>query len=401
MKLFNLTKRYLLALGLIATLSISAFCIVYWVIHTQETYASIINISGRQRMLSQKAALLGTQLLHCKNEAEEIEIRNQLYEVKTLLEISHKGLISGNAALNLPGKPSKEIQNLYFSSPVLLDQQIRTFISHIDSLLKEPGQKLTYNNPHLVYLQNAARGELLKSLDSVVKQYELEAQQHIKRLQFLEIIIVSLTLMLLLFEALFIFRPLVRHVYKETSQLRNYNNQLQVLSSYDSLTGIANRRFFDQHLAKEWEGAVISSSWLSLILIDIDFFKNFNDTYGHQAGDRCLAEVASALHASLNRSSDFVARYGGEEFAVILPDTDCRGAMLVAEKLRREIENLRIPHAKSAVADYVTVSIGVSSTMPVQYNNPEKLIAEADDALYSAKRAGRNRVMHYVKYFNK
>ena len=401
MKLCDLTKRYLIALGIIATLSIAAFCIVYSVIHTQETYASIINISGRQRMLSQKAALLSTQLLYCKKDTEEIEIRNQLYEVKSLIEASHQGLISGNPTMNLPGNPSAEIQALYFSSPVLLDKQIRTFTNHIDSLLKEPGQRLTVNNAHLIYLQTAARGELLQSLDRVVKQYEEEAQLYNKRLQNLQIIIVCLTLLLLLFEALFIFRPMVRHVHRETSQLRNYNNQLQVLSSFDSLTGIANRRSFDEYLVREWERAVISSTWLSLILIDIDFFKNFNDTYGHQAGDRCLYEVASALNDSLHRSGDLAARYGGEEFAVILPDTDCRGAMLVAEKLRTEIENLRIPHAKSTVANYVTVSIGVASTMPVQYNSPENVIAEADQALYAAKKAGRNRVMHYVKYFNK
>ena len=217
----------------------------------------------------------------------------------------------------------------------------------------------------------------------------------------MEVVIVSLTLLLLLFEALFIFRPMVRHVYKETALLRNYNHQLQVLSSFDSLTGIANRRSFDKYLATEWERAARSSTWLSLILLDIDFFKHYNDTYGHQAGDHCLYQVASALNDSLHRSSDLVARYGGEEFAVILPDTDSRGALMVAEKLRAEIENLNIPHATSAVANYVTVSIGVASTLPTQHSTPKKIISEADQALYTAKQSGRNKVMHYVKYFNK
>lgn len=400
MRLCDLTKRYLLALGIIATLSITAFCIVYQVIHTQETYASIINISGRQRMLSQKAALLSTQLLDCKNDSDEIEIRNQLYEVMSLMEMSHKGLILGNPAMNLPGNPSPEVMALYSDPPVSLSQQVRSFTDHIVSLLNEPGDKLTSRNPHLVYILTAARGDLLQSLDKVVQQYEKEAQQHIKRLEMLEIIIVSLTLLLLVFEALFIFRPMVRHVYKETTQLRDYNNQLQVLSSFDSLTGIANRRSFDEYLANEWDHAARSSSWISLILIDIDFFKYYNDTYGHQAGDHCLYQVATTLNNSLHRSGDLAARYGGEEFAVVLPDTDSRGAMVVAEILRSEIEQLNIPHAKSTVANHVTVSMGIASTMPATHNSPEKLIEEADQALYAAKKSGRNRVMHYVKYFN-
>ncbi len=400
MKLGSLTKKYLLALALIATLSITAFCIVYQVIQTQDTYASIINVSGRQRMLSQKAALLSSQLLHCKNDTEEMEIRNQLYEVKSLIEASHRGLLLGDPVMNLPGAPSPEVQAIYYDPPVSLDQQIRTFTGHIGSLLNEPGQKLTLNNPHLLYILTAAKGDLLQAQDKAVKLYEAEAQGHIKMLQILEVIIVCLTLLLLLFEALFIFRPMIRHVYKETSLLRNYNHQLQVLSSFDSLTGIANRRSFDEHLANEWNRTARNSTWLSLILLDIDFFKYYNDTYGHQAGDHCLYQVASALNDSLQRSGDLVARYGGEEFAVILPDTDSRDALIVAENLRAKIENLNIPHASSAIANYVTVSIGVASTLPTQHSTPEEVIAEADQALYKAKQSGRNKVMHYVKYFN-
>lgn len=172
-------------------------------------------------------------------------------------------------------------------------------------------------------------------------------------------------------------------------QLEESNRKLQALSTLDGLTGIANRRHFDESLDKEWRRAKRNDLPLSLILIDIDFFKPFNDNYGHQAGDDCLIQVAKALDGCIARPTDVIARYGGEEFTAILPDTDLNGAATVAEKLRTTIEELAIPHAHSSAADHVTISLGIAQSDGS--TDTETLIKQADAALYEAKESGRNR----------
>jgi len=172
---------------------------------------------------------------------------------------------------------------------------------------------------------------------------------------------------------------------------------LRRLSSMDGLTEIANRRHFNDFLDREWKRAKRCSAEMSLIVCDIDFFKDYNDTYGHLTGDECLKKVADILGRMLKRPSDLVARYGGEEFAVVLPDTSADGAAVVAEALKSGVEALMIPHSKSLVSRYVTISIGVATTTPSQNTSPTELIAAADKALYRAKQEGRNRIKHAEK----
>lgn len=174
--------------------------------------------------------------------------------------------------------------------------------------------------------------------------------------------------------------------------IRHINQLLQRLSSTDGLTNIANRRAFDTAIEKEWRRASRQGTPLTLIMLDIDDFKPFNDTYGHQGGDHCLKEIATLLGESVKREGDLAARYGGEEFALLLPDTDEQGAMLLAENIRRKVDQLRIPHVSSEIADHVTVSMGVCCLIPEAIDSPQILIDRADRALYQAKRTGRNRV---------
>ncbi|MEN9273460.1 MAG: diguanylate cyclase [Gloeomargarita sp. DG02_4_bins_56] len=178
-------------------------------------------------------------------------------------------------------------------------------------------------------------------------------------------------------------------------QLEAANSELQRLAAFDGLTQVPNRRRFDEYLAQEWQRLAREQSCLALILADIDFFKSYNDTYGHVAGDECLRQVAQAISRKVNRAGDLVARYGGEEFAVILPNTSLAAAMMVAERVRQEVAQLRIPHEKSAVHGYVTLSLGVTSTLPQPQGSPAELIAAADQALYQAKQQGRNCVVPY------
>lgn len=175
-------------------------------------------------------------------------------------------------------------------------------------------------------------------------------------------------------------------------QLQQRNAELDRLSTMDGLTGIANRRHFDDVLEREWLRASREKIKLSLIMIDIDYFKLYNDNYGHQGGDDCLKQVAAALQNTICRPGDLVARYGGEEFAVILPNTPKDGAMNIAEKLCTRIRTLKIKHALSKVSDVVTISMGVATMISAPGKGEELLIAAADQALYEAKEEGRNQV---------
>jgi diguanylate cyclase (GGDEF)-like protein len=172
--------------------------------------------------------------------------------------------------------------------------------------------------------------------------------------------------------------------------------ELERLATRDGLTGVANRRSFDGTLNMEWRRASRESRALSLLMIDVDHFKRYNDTYGHQGGDDCLRRVAGAMSDSVKRSSDAVARYGGEEFAILLPATDPAGAGVVAERIRAAVEALRLPHSGSDIAGHVTVSIGVASATVTSDGVPTQLVGAADAALYRAKKEGRNRVVAAV-----
>jgi two-component system chemotaxis family response regulator WspR len=175
------------------------------------------------------------------------------------------------------------------------------------------------------------------------------------------------------------------------AELEANNAALQRLAILDPLTGLANRRCLDQVLDTEWRRCQRERVPLSLALLDIDEFKKFNDSQGHQAGDECLKRVAQALRDGARRPADLAARYGGEEFAVVLPNTHAAGALQVAETLRSMIEDARIAHATSSIAPHVTASVGVASCTPEATLSLEALLAGADAALYKAKSAGKNR----------
>lgn len=179
-------------------------------------------------------------------------------------------------------------------------------------------------------------------------------------------------------------------------KLEAVNLELQRLVTIDGLTQIANRRRFEEYFSQEWQRLKREQRPLSLILCDVDFFKLYNDTYGHRVGDRCLQKIAQAIKDMIKRPGDLVARYGGEEFAVILPNTDTKGATHVAKQICDAVRALAIPHQNSQVSRYVTISLGFTTEIPQPDSDLEEMIAAADRALYQAKAAGRDRFVQYI-----
>lgn len=175
-------------------------------------------------------------------------------------------------------------------------------------------------------------------------------------------------------------------------ELKNLRDQLAELAVTDALTGLKNRRFLERTLRNEYSRLARNGDWLSVIMLDIDFFKQFNDTYGHPAGDRCIAMIAATLKRVIKRSADTSARYGGEEFACILPGLTPAEAELVAQEIRTQVHTLNIPHVRSQAQPYVTVSIGVASAVCGDGMEPDTWLALADQELYRSKAAGRDRI---------
>jgi len=180
-------------------------------------------------------------------------------------------------------------------------------------------------------------------------------------------------------------------ILRDYPELTKENKSFKHMAIYDGLTQIPNRRRFDEYFQQEWKRMSREKSCLSLILCDIDFFKQYNDSYGHQSGDICLKKVAQAIAQTVTRPADLVARYGGEEFVVVLPQTNLEKAVYLAEQIRHQVKSLQIPHQSSRVGDYVTLSLGVACTIPKHDLSHTRLLQATDEALYQAKQNGRDR----------
>jgi len=192
-------------------------------------------------------------------------------------------------------------------------------------------------------------------------------------------------------------RAAEERLHESLIELERAKKQLEQLATIDSLTGILNRRSIDSTMHREWLNAMRSSEPLAVMMIDIDHFKNYNDCYGHQAGDACLKQVAHAIRASLRRSTDYVGRYGGEEFIVLLTHSDWEKAKKVVEKIFEAIRLLNLPHLASPTSQVVTISAGINVMIPTPRLSLSSLIQQADEALYKAKHNGRNQFILYQK----
>ncbi len=188
------------------------------------------------------------------------------------------------------------------------------------------------------------------------------------------------------------YNDILKNLNKKEIELAESNKKLESIASKDPLTRLPNRRAYDEYFLSEWDRHKRSASVLSLLIIDVDHFKEYNDHYGHSEGDTCLIRLSNIINKNLKRPGDLACRYGGEEFTIILPDTNTKGAFEVAERMRKKIENLQIPHEYSEMTPYVTVSIGVATIDPSDENEPQSFFKQADAQLYNAKQRGRNKV---------
>ncbi|MET0186309.1 MAG: diguanylate cyclase [Achromobacter sp.] len=184
-----------------------------------------------------------------------------------------------------------------------------------------------------------------------------------------------------------------RALHASQQQLLEMNLELRRLSNLDGLTGLANRRYFDEYLGAEWQRALREQRDIALMMVDVDHFKRYNDTYGHLAGDGALKQVALALQGTADRSTDLAARYGGEEFSLVMPNTSLGGARLIGEKLRRAVAALAVEHKASTTGDILSVSIGAATMVPQHGTTFTALVDAADRNLYAAKHQGRNQVV--------
>ncbi len=382
--------RYVIALSLVAALVIAGQVLVQFSLVRQENDAHIINIAGRQRMLSQK---IKAHVLTAERETDIERFRARITALKddlALWQHSHRGLQYGNAMLGLPGQNSVEIKRLF--------AKLKPHFAAISSaagevVAKGHAESVDYIDlgPEIHTLLRH-EGSFLNNMDRVVHVYEKEAAARVTKLQRTEILLMLSALFVLMLEAVFIFRPAMKRIRSTMLELTRASKVFQQLSLRDGLTGIPNRRCFDLIYMREVRRATRNPKSLSIVMIDVDSFKEYNDSYGHQHGDICLTRIARTLREAARRPGDLVARYGGDEFVALLPNTDLQGANKVATAMQNAVEALKIQPPSGNGQGLLTINTGIASAKitPSKQLSTD-LLRVADAALYRAKRARAER----------
>ncbi len=365
------TIAYIVALALIAALSISVHILLDDVIAQQRDSATLINVAGRQRMLSQRIALLASDL-----RAGDQTARDPLLQAAALMERSHRAIVNGND-LGISNPPSPAARARFETGQDGLNRLVPAYVAAARDFATSPSGPAA--EASFAQLHAAARDTLLPTLNSSVSLFESEANGRMAWLRTIQTIVLVILLVTLMLEAFFIFRPLI-------TRLRIHAGKLADLASRDFLTGLWNRRSFFEAAERELGLARRSLKPLSVVVLDLDHFKSVNDTHGHATGDAVLKRFSEIMRGTVRRT-DIVGRVGGEEFAMVVPDANARSAAIVAEKLRAAVAADR-----PVGSPRVTVSIGVAEVAQEEIDVTNAL-ERADAALYEAKRAGRDRVV--------
>jgi diguanylate cyclase (GGDEF)-like protein len=298
------------------------------------------------------------------------------------MDVVAEGIETANQLAQLKVLNCQYGQGYYFAKP--LDSESAEALITID--LSQQYNSIP-ENPQTILKEQKAKEELLLNIENLQQEVEELTQEKLD----LEIMLQTATEHADLVESQ--LQQEIKDRQKIEAALHLANQELERLTILDSLTQVANRRRFDDYLLQEWQRLRQEKAPMSLILCDVDYFKSYNDAYGHLIGDHCLQQIALAIENALGDPIHLVARYGGEEFALILPNADAEKAMQVAETIRLQVKSLKIAHHKSLICEYVTLSLGVFSMIPTPEGSPELLIAIADKALYEAKAQGRDRAV--------
>ncbi|MEM9385228.1 MAG: diguanylate cyclase [Pseudomonadota bacterium] len=346
---------------------------------SEDESARLINVSGRQRMLSQQITLLTREYVNAEGAAPQVQAEVALREALSEFRDAHRALTEGDKALALPPLKSPVIREIYTAEDSLNDL-VKWFVDEVEGILDHPPDAPALRG-RIDALSSFARTTLLNRLDDVVTDYEAQSHARLRTILRIDIIIFALTLLLLVLEGQFIFRPMARDVAKRTRQLQQARDQLDQQANHDELTGLPNRRYLRGVAGEE----LISNRPQAVLQIDLDGFKQVNDLYGHAAGDALLKEVGGRMKRAL-RESDFLARTGGDEFVVVLSQMECEDDhALVAQRL---IDRIAEPVTVAGRTVQVGASVGVALAGDRELPFYE-LLGEADVALYEVKRGGK------------
>lgn len=376
-----LTLTYVASLSVIALLSIVVHFMLDEVISEQNSTGKVVNVSGQQRMLSQRASMFAIDYI----QSGSISSKRLSMDAVEKMKENHAFLISAHKSALENGELSPlstTLQAMYFSPPSGVDKKITVFENEIARALslEEGPQDINFKSKNLKFLK-LAESELLAPLHSIVGQYEKESLEKVNDLRTAQNVVLGIIILTILIEAFFIFRPMVAKVSR-------YAIKLQRDANFDFLSGLLNRRAFNIIAQQSISASHRYNRQLSIIMFDIDFFKRINDAYGHEVGDRAIKHVSNILD-SYSRESDCVARIGGEEFVLLLSDTGKEGAEQLANKLRKKVENTPLIANDDEI--HITLSGGVA-VVKAGDRNIESALSDADEALYRAKKDGRNQV---------
>jgi diguanylate cyclase (GGDEF)-like protein len=383
--------RWVLALGLLAALSLGDQTLVQDHLLRQQADAQMLNLAGRQRMLALSLSREALALLSQLSSPAQGQAR--LAQAFATWEENHQALSRGGGKWGLAAPSGEALDLLERQGPSR--QAMAQAVNRLPGLLADssPGPALRDEVAKIL----SAGDEYVPLMDQLVSLLEEEARGRVQNLRRLELSLAGAYLLLLLAMALFIFIPMGRRLSQDLDLLTTAAQEMHDLSMQDGLTGVGNRRHLDERLAAEWRRAGRNGQPLSLVMLDIDRFKSYNDAHGHQAGDLALVKVAGAAAWAARRAGDLAARYGGEEFVLLLPATPRDGALALAEQLRQQVRALRMPHSASPAGGVVSISLGVATFVPgsgqaPSPSEPTTLMDAADRSLYQAKQAGRDRV---------
>lgn len=372
------TITYVLALTVIAMLSVCSYLTIDRIVQRQEETARVMTIAGRQGMLAQRIAMTALELTESHGGVKRAELQRRLQTDIDTMERSHRALTNGSAELAIGAEHSPAIQAIYFAEPYRLDARMTRYLADARAFLAATEAGRTADN-----LALAARQPLPSGLLALGDQYARDGEASIQHLRRVLLEWAGLMLVTLAAEALLIFRPLFR-------RLSAAHEALLVAAHTDALTGSMNRRHLLEVGAREFSRTRRYRDQLAVLMFDIDRFKAVNDTYGHAVGDNAIRVLAATVAGNI-RESDVFGRLGGEEFALMLPDTTFGDALVVAEKLRNAIAQAVVP-GPGVVRVSMTASIGVTAVAADDQSLFDTL-TRADHALYQAKHGGRNRVV--------